>query len=141
VLAPLPPPLAKQAAKTKNLRHSGVKLAKNFLSLLLARVNKKKRKGVEKMTDIKEVAGCFPLILIVSAVTVCSCYNASAHIELKPELSTDDKEIYQINGRGNAFASWDELYNEMKKEAANKSNSEGKDCFVLLTHFKLTKEV
>jgi len=46
VLASLPLPLAKQAANEKNLHHSGAKLAKNFLSLLLARVNKHKGKGV-----------------------------------------------------------------------------------------------
>jgi hypothetical protein len=40
--------LLKASGEQKNLHHSGAKLAKNFLSLLLARVNTNKGKGVEK---------------------------------------------------------------------------------------------
>jgi hypothetical protein len=35
-----------ESGEQKNLHHSGAKLAKNFLSLLLARVNTHKGKGV-----------------------------------------------------------------------------------------------
>lgn len=61
-----------------------------------------------------------------------SCSNVSTSASLRPELGNNDIEIWEIYGGGNAYASYDEVYRSIKKEAAQRSNAEGMDCFVML---------
>jgi len=71
------------------------------------------------------IVGFYCLIL-------CSCASVHTSASLRPELSNNDVEIWEIYGGGNAYASYDKVYRNIKKEAAQKSNAEGKDCFVML---------
>jgi hypothetical protein len=51
---------------------------------------------------------------------------------MRPELTTDETEIYEVYGRGNGYASYKQLGYSIRKTAALKSDAEGYDCFLLL---------
>ncbi len=51
---------------------------------------------------------------------------------MRPELSQDETEIYEVYGGGNAHADYRQLGYSIRKTAAEKSNSEGYDCFLLI---------
>jgi hypothetical protein len=73
------------------------------------------------------------LVLVALPLILCSCASVKTSIELRPELTNDDTEVWEIYGVGNKSASYEDVRNAVKEEAAKKSNSEGKDCFLMLT--------
>jgi hypothetical protein len=66
-------------------------------------------------------------------LVLCSCARVNTRIELRPELTTDDTEVWEVYGGGNKFASYEDVRNAVKYEAAKQSEAERKDCFVMLT--------
>ncbi|MDR2594060.1 MAG: hypothetical protein LBC87_04745 [Fibromonadaceae bacterium] len=81
----------------------------------------------DKLTKIVKVA-IFGFAL-VGLFTSCAQVNSS--VRLRPDLSDDDIEIWQIDARGNAYTSYAEIEKAMRKTAAEKSETEGYDCFFL----------
>jgi hypothetical protein len=57
----------------------------------------------------------------------------STSISLRPELSNDDTEIWEVYGVGDYYeSSYDNVYRKMIRKASEKSNAEGYDCFRVL---------
>jgi len=74
----------------------------------------------------------FAGILFTSCVPPAApIQKAIAKIELRPDLSTEDIEIWFVYGVGNSYASYEDVDEAMKKTAAEKSEAEGYDCFFL----------
>jgi hypothetical protein len=52
-------------------------------------------------------------------------------VKLRSDFARNDTEIWSIHSVGNHATSDEYVFNDVKKQAAIKSNSEGKDCFVV----------
>jgi len=79
---------------------------------------------------LKSIFGA--VVLVASAgLLFTSCGSVNASIRLRPDLSDDDTEIWQIDARGDAFTSYEEVEEAMKKKATEKSEIEGYDCFFI----------
>jgi len=74
----------------------------------------------------------FAGILFTSCVPPAApIQKAIAEIELRPDLSTEDIEMWFVYGNGNSYASYEDVDEAMKKTAAEKSEAEGYDCFFI----------
>jgi hypothetical protein len=71
---------------------------------------------------------------------LCSCASAKTSVELASESSSYYTEMWSISSTGNAVTSNEYVFNDVKKQAAMKSNSEGKDCFVALSDITSPRE-
>jgi hypothetical protein len=72
------------------------------------------------------------LCLIILSL-LCSCSKVNTSVRLRPDLTSDDNEIWEIYARGNGFTGYDEVEKAIRMKAAETSEYEGYDCFVLYT--------
>jgi len=72
------------------------------------------------------------ILVTFAGILFTSCASSvNTSIRLRPDLSEDDIEIWQIDAIGDPFTSYAVVEKVMKKKAAEKSEIEGYDCFFL----------
>jgi len=79
------------------------------------------------------------LLLPAVAFMITSCAKAQTTVRLRPDLTTDDTEIWEIYGQGYdpnwgsmASLSMNDVYKAILRRAADLSESEGYDCFIVV---------
>jgi len=74
-------------------------------------------------------------LLLIATLTLASCATSMKQgttATLRPDLSDDNTEIWEIYSGGNAYTSSGEVAKNALHRAAVTANYEGYDCFVLL---------
>jgi len=76
------------------------------------------------------------LLFSLLAFAICSCSKVYTKVKLRPDLTDDDTEIWEISGVGGdpfyGIKTMKDVEEALKKEAAKKSDEEGYDCFFVL---------
>jgi len=79
---------------------------------------------------------CFILITTIFIISCSSSniirYENGATASLKPNLSTDEREIWRIYSSGNGYTSYERVKLNALVRAAVTSHDEGSDCFIVL---------
>jgi len=89
----------------------------------------------------------FYATLSFAVLLFTSCGPTSASIKLRPDLTTDSIEIWEVYGEGwsmpiyyESYADFDYPKLSIKEKAAEKSKAEGYDCFVLFKDYYSYKQ-
>ena len=76
------------------------------------------------------------LLLGLLALMICSCSSVKTSVE----RSTFAENLWKINSEGNMVTFNESVFNDARKQAAEKSNSEGMDCFVVKNGYVSPRE-
>jgi hypothetical protein len=75
----------------------------------------------------------FKLLLIPFIAVLCSCASSiKTFAELRLEKSENNAEVWEIRSISETHVLYENIFNALKKKAAEKSNAEGKNCFVMI---------
>jgi len=76
----------------------------------------------------KIIIGLFGITLFGCALNVIESTNS----RLRPDLTNDDDEIWEIQARGNGFMSLNDVTKNAMTRAAWTTDDEGYECFVVI---------
>jgi hypothetical protein len=69
------------------------------------------------------------ILLIIVFIGCATSMRDGTSAKLRPELTTDDTEIWEINSDGNSYTSSERVMQNAMQRAALTSKAEGYDCF------------